>query len=55
MVMHYFQDMKLHEIGDALDKSVSALKVQIHRARKSLRLVLTAATEVAPQVKRGIG
>jgi len=34
MIMHYFQDMKLHEIGATLGKSVSALKVQIHRARK---------------------
>ncbi len=55
MIMHYFQDMKLHEIGLALDKSVSALKVQIHRARKSLRLVLTTATEFPPQAKRGTG
>ncbi len=55
MIMHYFQDMKLHEIGEALDKSVSALKVQVHRARKSLRLALTNAVDLAPQVKRGIG
>lgn len=55
MIMHYFQDMKLSEIGHVLDKSVSALKVQIHRARKSLRLVLLATAEEAHQVKRGIG
>ncbi|MCB1183979.1 sigma-70 family RNA polymerase sigma factor [bacterium] len=54
MMMHYFQDMKLHEIGEALGKSVSALKVQIHRARKSLRSALTAA-EIPPQARRGIG
>jgi len=55
MIMHYFQDMKLQEIGEALDKSVSALKVQVHRARKSLRLALTTAAEIVPQAKRGIG
>ena len=42
MMMHYFQGMKLREIADALGKSVSALKVQIHRARHSLRPVLEA-------------
>lgn len=42
MVMHYFQGLKLHEIAEQLDKTVSALKVQLHRARKSLRLVLAA-------------
>jgi RNA polymerase sigma-70 factor (ECF subfamily) len=55
MIMHYFQDMKLQEIGLALDKTVSALKVQIHRARRSLRLVLTAATELPPPARRGLG
>lgn len=55
MIMHYFQDMKLHEIGAALGKSVSALKVQIHRARKSLRLVLTTVAETPPQTQRGTG
>jgi RNA polymerase sigma-70 factor (ECF subfamily) len=54
MLMHYFQGMKLHEIGEVLGKSVSALKVQIHRARKSLRLVLTAG-EAAATARRGIG
>jgi len=42
MVMHYFQGLKLQEIAEQLDKTVSALKVQLHRARKSLRLVLAA-------------
>jgi RNA polymerase sigma-70 factor (ECF subfamily) len=40
MVMHYFQGLKLHEIAEQLGKTVSALKVQLHRARRSLRLVL---------------
>ncbi len=55
MIMHYFQEMKLHEIGATLGKSVSALKVQMHRARKSLRLVLVAAIENPPQAQRGTG
>lgn len=55
MVMHYFQEMKLAEIAAALDKTVSALKVQIHRARKSLRLVLTAPAEPGLDVKRETG
>ena len=55
MVMHYFQGMKLHEIAEVLDKTVSALKVQIHRARKALRLVLTARCEPGLDVKRETG
>jgi len=55
MIMHYFQDMTLRDIGAVLGKSVSALKVQIHRARKRLRLVLTPAAEFLPTAKRGIG
>jgi RNA polymerase sigma-70 factor (ECF subfamily) len=55
MVMHYFQEMKLQEIATVLDKTVSALKVQIHRARKSLRLVLTAPCEPGLDVKRETG
>jgi RNA polymerase sigma-70 factor (ECF subfamily) len=42
MLMHYYQGMKLQEIADSLGKTVSALKVQIHRARRSLRHVLEA-------------
>ena len=55
MVMHYFQEMKLQEIAEVLGKTVSALKVQIHRARKSLRLVLTAPCEPGLDVKRETG
>jgi RNA polymerase sigma factor (sigma-70 family) len=55
MVMHYFQEMKLQEIAEVLDKTVSALKVQIHRARKSLRLVLTVPCESGLDVKRETG
>lgn len=55
MIMHYFQDMKLHEIGQALGKTVSALKVQIHRARRSLRLVLNGAAELPPAARRELG
>ena len=38
--LRFFSGLKVDEIADQLDKTVSALKVQIHRARKSLRLVL---------------
>ena len=55
MMMHYFQEMKLQEIAAVLGKTVSALKVQIHRARKSLRLVLTAPCEPGLDVKRETG
>ena len=55
MVMHYFQEMKLQEIAPVLGKTVSALKVQIHRARKSLRLVLTTPCEPGLDVKRETG
>lgn len=55
MMMHYFQEMKLQEIAEVVGKTVSALKVQIHRARKSLRLVLTAPCEPGLDVKRETG
>jgi RNA polymerase sigma-70 factor (ECF subfamily) len=55
LVMHYFQEMKLKEIAAVLDKTVSALKVQIHRARKSLRMVLTAPCEPGLDFKRETG
>jgi RNA polymerase sigma-70 factor (ECF subfamily) len=55
MVMHYFQEMKLSEIAESLDKTVSALKVQIHRARKSLRLVLSTPVESGLDAKRETG
>ena len=53
--MHYFQEMKLQEIAEVLGKTVSALKVQIHRARKSLRLVLTTPCEPGLDIKRETG
>ena len=40
MLMHYFQGMKVKDIAAALDKNLNSVKVQIHRARKALRLVL---------------
>jgi RNA polymerase sigma-70 factor (ECF subfamily) len=55
MFMHYFQEMKLQEIATVLDKTVSALKVQIHRARKALRLVLTAPGEPGLDAERETG
>ncbi len=55
MIMHYFQEMKLQEIATVLDKTVSALKVQLHRARKSLRLVLSVPCETTLDMKRETG
>jgi RNA polymerase sigma-70 factor (ECF subfamily) len=55
MMMHYFEGMKLREIADALGKTVSALKVQIHRARKALRDVLEAEAACAPAARRETG
>jgi len=55
MLMHYYQGMKLQEIADALDKTVAALKVQIHRARRSLRGVLAADEDWAPVARRETG
>ena len=55
MLMHYFQGMKLQEIADALGKTVSALKVQVHRARRSLRCVLEAEENWAPTAGRETG
>ena len=55
MMMHYWQGMKLQEIADALGKTVSALKVQVHRARRSLRTVLEADADLAPAARRETG
>lgn len=45
MLLHYFQGMKLAEIAETLGKKLSSVKVQVHRARKTLRLVLNEVTE----------
>jgi len=42
MLMHYYEGRKLADIAVALGKSVSAVKVQVHRARHSLRLAIRA-------------
>ncbi len=55
MMMHYFQGMKLQEIADELGKTVSALKVQIHRARRNLRTVLVADGAWEPAARRETG
>lgn len=47
VLMHYFEDRKLTDIAAALGKTVSAVKVQVHRARLSLRLVLGAGDTAA--------
>lgn len=59
MLLHYFQGMKLAEIAETLGKKLSSVKVQIHRARKSLRLVLDDLKEtpqaLPPAAKRETG
>lgn len=49
MLMHYFEGRKLADIAATLGKSVSAVKVQVHRARHSLRLALGDAEAAARQ------
>jgi len=55
MMMHYYQGMKLREIADCLGKTVAALKVQIHRARKTLRPLLEAEGCGAPTARSETG
>lgn len=40
IVLRYFQDMKLGEIGEVLDENVSTVKTRLYRALKKLRLEL---------------
>lgn len=47
MLMHYYEGRKLADIATALGKSLSAVKVQVHRARHALRLVLEDAEAAA--------
>jgi RNA polymerase sigma-70 factor, ECF subfamily len=55
LLMHYFQGLTLAQISKATGKSVSALKVQFHRARKSLRVVLDQLVTPNVSQQRGIG
>lgn len=47
MLMHYYEGRKLADIAATLGKSLSAVKVQVHRARHALRLVLEDAESAA--------
>ncbi|MBK8165827.1 MAG: RNA polymerase sigma factor [bacterium] len=47
MLMHYYEGRKLADIAASLGKSLSAVKVQVHRARHALRLVLEDAETTA--------
>lgn len=53
VLMHYFQGMKMRDIAQLLDRNLNSVKVQIHRARKALRLVLAEPT-AAPAAQREI-
>ena len=46
VVLHYFEDLSLHDIADALDCSPSTAGVHLHRARARLGGLLTE--EVSP-------
>jgi RNA polymerase sigma-70 factor (ECF subfamily) len=52
LLMHYEQGLKLREIAELIGANVNSLKVRIHRARKTLREVLTRAGE-PPLAARG--
>ena len=54
MIMHYFQGLKLTEIAEMLGLNPNSLKVRIHRARRSLRLVLTRP-EIAISARQETG
>lgn len=55
MMMHYFQGLRLQEIADALGKTETAVKVQVHRARKSLRAVLELGGDPEVLARRQTG
>lgn len=55
MMMHYFQGMRLQDVAAALGKTESAVKVQVHRARKSLRAVLADDGDHDSQARRRTG
>ncbi|HPF71967.1 MAG TPA: sigma-70 family RNA polymerase sigma factor [Candidatus Krumholzibacteria bacterium] len=55
MMMHYFQGRRLQDIAADLGKTESAVKVQVHRARKSLRAVLDRDAEGELLARRQTG
>jgi len=55
LLMHYFQGLTLAQISGSTGKSISALKVQFHRARKALRLVLDELATPKVSQQRGTG
>lgn len=55
LLLHYFEGMTFGEIGELLGKNVSSLKVRVHRARKTLRGVLTAAVDDPPAQRQETG
>lgn len=55
LLMHYFQGLKLQEIAGILGKTLSAVKVQLHRARRSLREILDDRVETPIHAKRETG
>jgi len=52
LLMHYFQDMPMDRIGEAVGMSESAVKVAVHRGRKKLKKALIKRN---PEWSRRIG
>jgi RNA polymerase sigma factor (sigma-70 family) len=44
LVLHYYEDMPIHEIADLLGCSASSAAVHVHRGRARLRLLLKEVT-----------
>ena len=55
MLMHYFQGLRLQDIARTLGKKTSTVKVQVHRARKALRLVLDSGVTDCPDARQETG
>lgn len=55
MMLHYFQDLKIHEIAGLLGLKAGTIKVRLHRARQALRQVLSPETGDALALEQETG
>ena len=55
MMLHYYQDLKIHEIAGLLGLKTGTIKVRLHRARQALRQVLTQEQGGLAACKRETG
>jgi RNA polymerase sigma-70 factor (ECF subfamily) len=51
ILMHYFQDMPMEQIGETVGMTPNAVKVAVHRGRKLLRKTLLARGEPVQERK----